>query len=278
MKIISLYVSLFIMLASFFCSPVDGQVTFKVLNTNTNPGSSATAVIEISHDSDIQGYQIAMTSDSGLLTFDELGTTGLEVELLLAPATIEFFPSTGSSELSPGIGWLACAAIFDFSPPFEGQMLPAGIGQSALWVRFNSADDPSLINSCTTIDLVNGLGQPPITNIVTSGGSSIIPDLTSGDVCFVSIPAFRRGDANADSVLNIADAIFLIQHFFLAGPSPSCNDAANSNGDASLDLGDVITVINYQFLNGTPPPPPFPSCGLSSNGQTELGCAFFNGC
>lgn len=278
MKIYAQFALMISTIAAFCCSPAHGQTAFKILDATTNPGSSATAIIEISHEADIQGFQVAMTWDSTLLTFDELGTNGLDIEILLAPETIEFFTSTGSTELSSGTGWLACAAIFDFSPPFGGQMLPAGMSQSALWARFNTLSNPSLVGHCTTIELVNGLGQPPIHNIVTIGGSSIIPELNSGSVCFVALPAFRRGDTNSDSVVNIADAVFLIQHFFLAGPMPSCNDSANTNGDDSLDLGDVITVINYQFLNGNPPPPPFPSCGLSSNGQPELGCSSYNGC
>jgi hypothetical protein len=72
------------------------------------------------------------------------------------------------------------------------------------------------------------------------------------------------GDANQDGRLNIADALALLGHLFLAQPaSLPCGDgtladAANrslldSNGDRGVNLPDAVHLLNYLFLGGPEP-------------------------
>jgi hypothetical protein len=42
-------------------------------------------------------------------------------------------------------------------------------------------------------------------------------------------PTFIRGDANADTGVDIADAIFTLSYLFAKGTPPSCLDAADAN-------------------------------------------------
>lgn len=71
-----------------------------------------------------------------------------------------------------------------------------------------------------------------------------------GDLC-----DFRCGDANNDDMVNVGDAVFLINYVFKNGISPHFPGAANVNGDANINVGDVIYIINYVFKAG-----PVPSC------------------
>ena len=41
-----------------------------------------------------------------------------------------------------------------------------------------------------------------------------------------------------------------------------CIDSADGNDDGLVDLADSIALIGYLFNGATPPPPPFPDCGI----------------
>ncbi len=61
------------------------------------------------------------------------------------------------------------------------------------------------------------------------------------------------GDANTDARLNIADAVFLINHVFKSGPAPKIACVGDSNGDQTTNVGDAVYLINYVFKSGPPP-------------------------
>ena len=48
-------------------------------------------------------------------------------------------------------------------------------------------------------------------------------------------------------------------------------DAANTNGDSQVDLADAIYALNHQFQGAAPPPYPYPGCNPA---PTPLGCLF----
>ena len=242
------------------------------------PGSQAEAVVRLNNQYPIQGFQSAISWDSNIFSHVDENTTGLDIEILLSPYNVEFFTSTYNDNLEPGIGWAACAAIFDFSPPFGGQMLAPGSGNSIVRFYLQIVADNALVGSCSNISPTNGLGQPVIHNVLTIDGLSTLPELQGGTICFVDAQAFLRGDGNDDGVLNLADAIFLINYFFADGLSPTCSAAADPNGDFTVDLGDVIFLINHQFLDGIPPSSPWPGCGVDPAGESGLGCPVYENC
>ncbi len=61
------------------------------------------------------------------------------------------------------------------------------------------------------------------------------------------------GDANGDDIVNVGDAIFLINYIFKAGPEPLPKIAGDASCDEELNVGDAIYIINYVF-NGGPEP------------------------
>ncbi len=65
------------------------------------------------------------------------------------------------------------------------------------------------------------------------------------------------GDANGDGVINISDAVFVINYVFIPGspaPNPLCR--ADANGDGTINVSDAVYLINYVFIPGSPPPVP----------------------
>jgi hypothetical protein len=125
-------------------------------------------------------------------------------------------------------------------------------------------------------DGLRGSGQP-VNNVLTIAGAS-------GEVCNLEdakvtvnflggAPAkvFRRGDANNDFKVNIADPIWTISMLFRSGPRRACISAADSNDDGLVDLADAVYTIDYQFRGGPTPPPPFQACGEDPT-EDDLAC------
>ena len=88
---------------------------------------------------------------------------------------------------------------------------------------------------------------------------------------------FRRGDTNADGLIDLADAIATLNFLFIDGPM-NCADAGDNNDDGLLDLADAIFLMNYLFISGATQPAPGPdNCGPDPTDDT-LGCDSYNSC
>jgi len=77
---------------------------------------------------------------------------------------------------------------------------------------------------------------------------------------------FVRGDANNDGIRDISDAVFILSFLFSGGSRPLCDEASDINGDGTRDISDPVYLLSYLFLGKTPPPQPFPECGLDPGG------------
>jgi hypothetical protein len=79
---------------------------------------------------------------------------------------------------------------------------------------------------------------------------------------------FRRGDANRDGSMNIADAVYILQNLFAQGPAISCKDAADSNDDEAINIADPVYILQNLFAQGPGVPAPGPgACGPDTTGS-----------
>jgi len=102
----------------------------------------------------------------------------------------------------------------------------------------------------TTVPLDATTG--PIT-VVTPAGS-----VTSANEFKVPAP-FVRGDTNADSAIDLSDAIWILGFLFRGSPETlSCEKSADTNDDQKLDLSDAVALLNHLFRGAAAPPPPYP--------------------
>ncbi len=87
---------------------------------------------------------------------------------------------------------------------------------------------------------------------------------------------FVRSDCNADGLIDLGDAIQLLNHLFDSAPI-SCSDACDGNDDGLIDIADAIHNLSYLFTFGPAPTAPFPDCG---NDPTDdfLDCTSFDSC
>ncbi|MGH9360672.1 MAG: hypothetical protein ACRD2T_02055 [Thermoanaerobaculia bacterium] len=72
---------------------------------------------------------------------------------------------------------------------------------------------------------------------------------------------FRRGDANADLIVGIEDAIWILAGLFLGGPAQPCARAGDADDDGAVTVTDAVYLLWHLFLRGPQPPYPFLRCG-----------------
>jgi hypothetical protein len=69
-----------------------------------------------------------------------------------------------------------------------------------------------------------------------------------GDAC-----DYVCGDANADAIVDISDAVYLIAYIFSGGDAPDPLTAGDANCDSMVDISDVVYLIAYIFSGGLAP-------------------------
>ncbi|MCK5127346.1 MAG: M28 family peptidase [candidate division Zixibacteria bacterium] len=70
---------------------------------------------------------------------------------------------------------------------------------------------------------------------------------------FTIASSFICGDANSDSEVNIADAVFIVNFAFKGGPEPDPIESGDANCDLTTNVGDAVYIINYVFKGGPTP-------------------------
>ncbi len=128
-------------------------------------------------------------------------------------------------------------------------------------------------------------------NALEAGGIDAIADGSDGTT-FTSVIGvlgdgpptvqIRRGDANNDGSVNIADAIYELNNLFGDGADPTCLETADVNGDNAFNIADAIFLLNNLFGDG---PPPIEGvgeggfgCGPDLEPATTLGCTLYDKC
>ena len=209
-----------------------------------------------SHVQPLQGFQILGEYDADFLTY-----TGFSLEF------------TSSKSLDPeflqvnGFGtFFEVGCIFDFVAPFTGRELLPSQEKRIMNLIF---DVPSGAPQGKTTEIVvrNNPDLSRVSNIFTVGGFSVLPKLRGSVVEVVPIRfplprLFIRGDVDSNRVVDITDAISLLNFQFLGGTRPRCLDAGDVLDRGTLDITSAITLLNFLFLGGAPPGVPFPSLGL----------------
>ncbi len=121
--------------------------------------------------------------------------------------------------------------------------------------------------------------------IQTRDGGYLLAGCKDDLLCMIkfapeSAVPFRRGDANADGRLNVADAVSILQRLFVPGvtnPIDGCMDVGDANDDGRFNIADAITVLGSLFAFAGPLPPPADACGADPT-EDGLSCETFTGC
>ena len=126
--------------------------------------------------------------------------------------------------------------------------LPSGPLEHMISLHFNAyAPDSGVRTICFDSAFV-----PPIGDFVFVDyqGTAIHPGVSSAR-CW---PVKRIcGDPNADIIINIADAVYLVRYVLAGGPPPDPYADGDENCDGAVNLADVVHLINYIFKGGPGP-------------------------
>lgn len=161
-------------------------------------------------------------------------------------------------------GWDAIFINMDGGSRFWLSMVPIGSVDQRWWegsrvllatMTFKVEDQMEIcIDTCFC---------PPQSHLafvtVSEGGGwaySYVPRPGTGDpesyeVCFNL--RFRCGDANKDGVVDLADAVYLLNYVFRGGDPPDPLELGDVNNDGIVDLEDIVYLLNYLFKGGPSP-------------------------
>lgn len=168
----------------------------------------------------------------------------------------------------PGIS--IAHSIVEGGRPGEGNSAANPLLDSS--VRYHLRPDSPAIDAAQS-------SSPPSDDVEGSPRScGDAPDIGAFEFGCAPPPAFRRGDANLDAVVDVSDAIFVLGFLFAAQTGIACEDAADVNDDGEIDVSDPIAELGFLFL-GTPPALALPgdSCGPDET-EDELDCLDTEAC
>ena len=77
-------------------------------------------------------------------------------------------------------------------------------------------------------------------------------------------PAFVRGDANRDGIVDISDPVTLLFHLFRGASVLDCEDHGDADDNGRLELTDAVFLLDFLFRSGVQPQPPYPAPGLDT--------------
>jgi hypothetical protein len=208
--------------------------TMEVVDTTGAIGGSVTVQVTGSWDEIIQAYQFYISFDTSKLVFDHVDFTGSIADTYSADYQLGNEITTGV--LSVGAVWF---------PPVE-EMPPAGSGTLAYLVFDIIATEE------TTTDLVFTTYQGAPSIYTGTDGQNRYPDETDGTVTIIEVQ-YVCGDANNDGLVNITDAVFLIQYIFAGGAAPDPLCLGDANGDGLVNITDAVYLIQWIFAGGAGP-------------------------
>ncbi len=200
-----------------------------------------------------------------LVEFDPRGSSAdnaIEVELGAAP--IADLACERDVDGSVVISWRNADA-YDLVRVYRQGRLLALLGGTS--DSFVDAEVAALAEGTVTWSVCGAIGESR-----TRGASCSLDLAETRDE-----PRFRRGDANADTRVDISDPVAILGYLFVGSFDPSCLESADADDSARVDIADAIYLLNFLFGRGQRPPEPTSGCGIDPTPST-LGCEAFPPC
>ncbi len=213
---------------------VDGQLVVSFLNypeyeSLVNPGDVITAQVILSADGNvkIQYQTIAPGFDILSCTIgmeDAGGSDGLMVVYNAAYLHNQLAITLGD----PIPTWLHASSM-------SGELQPNS--STNIWIYFDA------------LDMVDS----------TCGGAI---EVSSNDPAqpLIDIPvtmkvgaSYMSGDPNADLIVNVSDAVYLVMYVFSGGPAPVPMESGDADCNAIVNISDAVYLITYIFSGGPAP-------------------------
>lgn len=153
--------------------------------------------------------------------------------------------ASGSAAAARGNGGLVYTVDLESWQILHGSANPLHTNTGA--VNVTTVSDSSVMVCCFQDDIIveiDSAGQV-LTSYSTGDGPTA---LGKYPVCFL-----RQGDPNGDDLINITDAVYLIQYIFNSGPAPVLLTAGDVNDDSLVNITDAVYLVQYIFNSGPEP-------------------------
>lgn len=151
-------------------------------------------------------------------------------------------------------------AISNHFPPYTNGIPPEYDGILLRLIVHSYADVPNVLADSTTSLVIDELPSEtgfsdPDGNLIGLDGGQYNPLTVAFDEGYVTIEGALEGDTDGDGVVNIADAVFLINYIFNGGPAPDPLCIGDVNCDGDVNISDAVYLVVYVFQGGGPPVP-----------------------
>ena len=91
-------------------------------------------------------------------------------------------------------------------------------------------------------------------------------------------PVFRRGDADGNGRVQLADAVATLNALFVGGVALPCEDAADTSDNGEVNIVDAVMILDILFVgNAVVPAPGIDQCGADPT-KDALGCDVYEAC
>ncbi len=243
----------------------------------------ASVFVLLTNEGPVQAFSLGFAHDPAIATLTAIDYVDCPVIQALRNGQgpdyfgVDLNPGTGdcSPEVTAG-GTVYCIAS-QTQPSTE--TILAGIDQPIARLTYEAilGNAVGVESSLTIVGCLGG--DLPREVVLTVDGLSVFPPVVGG-ILTVDAAAcqFKRGDANADSRLDISDAVTVLIYLFENGRGPlRCEDAGDANDDGVLDIGDAIAILSHLFAHAGPLKPPFGECGIDPT-EDGLDCLEFGPC
>jgi PKD repeat protein len=229
--------------------------------------------VKVTNELSIQGFQVAGRFDTRVMTLAP-GESFIDFRSTVAGSQR---PEFVAGKQNPEEGWFTLGVVFDLLPPYTGDIMP---GRKTNLVNLVADFSGNVANRTDAkLRFADDVGDPVIKNILTvRGGMSVNPELHNGQVLVIRPdiellgPLFLRGDTDGGGTINIADAVFVLQHLFARGRPPACMDSADVDDNGRVNIADAISILSYLFSGSSSPAYPFPEKGLDGTPDSLAPC------
>ena len=176
------------------------------------------------------------------------------------------------------------ACVLSFTRPFIAPQTgdrPVArlLGELTVPDPLSSSDDTCFVTVLPGEQLL--FKGAPETAVTIQGETHLAPAYGAEITIRSLVSQFIRGDTNSDGLVDLSDPIALLNHRFLGGDLPNCEDAHDFDDSGEVNLSDAIFGLSFLFLQGALPPSPGPrQCGWDATDDTldcvteETSCAF----
>lgn len=207
------------------------------------------------------GFQLGVkiTTAGGTSTWAFADTLGADADRLIECIITD----DGGNSQTPAKGNQATSTIGEVNTIARGTAI-AGFSANDFFA-FDLA--PGVGGPGFTVGYVTDLGGAQTRKIAATAAGTPCPvnELLKVTLGAAATARFSRGDADGNSKINVSDAVLIIQ--IAVGNLPKrfdCMSILDANDDGVVNITDAIPVLQYVFQKGAPLPAPFKACAVDS--------------